>query len=475
MGYRCPRNAVSSTAASTLLGQIIQPWFYNQLRTEEQLGYAVFAFPMNVGRQWGMGFLLQSSDKQPAFLWQRFQAFFPTAEAKLRAMKPEEFAQLQQAVISQMLQAPQTLGDEASKLSKDFDRGNMRFDSRDKVVAQIKLLTPQKLADFFHQTVLRRLSDRLCLENGLSIVENPKPRSKGKYRNYGEWQKDRKGPLSYQDRLRLAIDTALAERPADLDEFLNLMKRAGYEVKTVRGGGISFRLTGQGQERFTRLRASTLGDGYDLQDVLSAIEGKEKRPGRSERKISLAVDIQAKLAAGKGPGYERWAKVFNIKQMAAALAYIQDNNLTDYEQLAKKATEAADRFHVISEQVKQTEQAMKTNAGLKAATVQYAKTRPVFEQYKATKYSRKFLAEHEADLELYRAAQAEMRSLLGGAKLPKMDVLKEEGRKLTAKKKQLYGEYQKARRDMQEIVTIKANIDTLMGYTEPGRKQEKER
>lgn len=144
----------SSMAASSLLGQIIQPWFYNQLRTEEQLGYAVFAFSMNVGRQWGMGFLLQSSDKQPAFLWQRFQAFFPTAEAKLRAMKPEEFAQIQQAAISQMLQAPQTLSEEASKLSKDFDRGNMRFDSRDKVVAQIKLLTPQKLADFFHQTVV---------------------------------------------------------------------------------------------------------------------------------------------------------------------------------------------------------------------------------------------------------------------------------------------------------------------------------
>ncbi|MBX8999487.1 pitrilysin [Klebsiella aerogenes] len=144
----------SSMAASSLLGQIIQPWFYNQLRTEEQLGYAVFAFSMNVGRQWGMGFLLQSSDKQPAFLWQRFQAFFPTAEAKLRAMKPEEFAQIQQAAISQMLQVPQTLSEEASKLSKDFDRGNMRFDSRDKVVAQMKLLTPQKLADFFHQTVV---------------------------------------------------------------------------------------------------------------------------------------------------------------------------------------------------------------------------------------------------------------------------------------------------------------------------------
>ncbi|MFU0867074.1 pitrilysin [Kluyvera ascorbata] len=144
----------SSSAASAMLAQIVQPWFYTQLRTEEQLGYAVFAFSMNVGRQWGMGFLLQSNEKQPPFLWERFKAFFPTAEQKLRAMKPEEFAQIQQAVIADMLQAPQTLSDEASQLSKDFDRGNMAFDSRDKVVAQIKLLTPQKLADFFHQTVV---------------------------------------------------------------------------------------------------------------------------------------------------------------------------------------------------------------------------------------------------------------------------------------------------------------------------------
>ncbi|MDC0728801.1 pitrilysin [Phytobacter diazotrophicus] len=144
----------TSSAYSAMLGQIIQPWFYNQLRTEEQLGYAVFAFPMSIGRQWGMGFLLQSNSKQPAWLWERYKAFFPTAEAKLRAMKPEEFAQIQQGVIAQIQQAPQTLGEEASKLSKDFDRGNMRFDSRDKVVAQIKLLTPQKLADFFHQAVV---------------------------------------------------------------------------------------------------------------------------------------------------------------------------------------------------------------------------------------------------------------------------------------------------------------------------------
>jgi len=147
-------NEYSSSAYSAMLGQIIQPWFYNQLRTEEQLGYAVFAFPMSVGRQWGLGFLLQSSDKQPSALWARYQAFFPTAEDRLRKMSAEEFAQLQQAVIAQVTQAPQTLGEEATQISKDFDRGNMRFDSRDKVVAEIKQLTPQKLADFFHQAVV---------------------------------------------------------------------------------------------------------------------------------------------------------------------------------------------------------------------------------------------------------------------------------------------------------------------------------
>ena len=99
---------------------------------------------------------------------------------------------------------------------------------------------------------LRRLSDRLCLENVLSIVENPKPRSKGKYKHYGEWQKERKRPLNFQERLCLAIDSALAKRPASLEEFLDLMKQAGYEGKKVRGGGLSFRLPGGRQDRFTR-------------------------------------------------------------------------------------------------------------------------------------------------------------------------------------------------------------------------------
>ena len=291
---------------------------------------------------------------------------------------------------------------------------------------------------------LRRLSDRLCLENGLSIVENPKPRSKGKFRNYGEWLAGRKRPLTYQDRLRAAIDTALAKRPADFPEFLSLMEQAGYEVKQRRGA-VSFRAPGQ--ERFTRLRSDTLGEGYGEADIKAALSGSRQRPGQPRQRVSLAIDIQAKLQ-GKGPGYERWAKVFNLKQMAAALAFLQDNGLTDYEQLEQKAT---------------------------AATVQYAKTRPVFEKYKASKYSRKFLAKHEADIELYRAACADFKRILDGGKLPKMDTLKEDGRKLSEQKKKLYAEYRKAKADMQEVTTIKANIDYLLGYAEPGRKKEQER
>ena len=318
---------------------------------------------------------------------------------------------------------------------------------------------------------LRRLSDRLCLENRLSIVENPKPRSKGKFRNYGEWQAGQKKPLTYQDRLRAAIDTALAKRPADFPAFLSLMEQAGYEVKQRRGA-ISFRAPGQ--ERFTRLRSDTLGEGYSEADIRAALSGSRQRPGQPRQKISLAIDIQSRLQ-GKGPGYERWAKVFNLKQMAAALAYLQDNGLTDYEQLEQKATAVTERFHKLSDQIKSTEAALHTNMELKAATVQYAKTRPIFEKYKASKYSKKFLAEHEADIELYRAACADFKAILGGAKLPKMDTLKEEGRKLSEQKKKLYAEYRKTKADMQEVTTIKANIDYLLGYSEPGRKKEQER
>lgn len=329
----------------------------------------------------------------------------------------------------------------------------------------------RKFRDFLGSArAMRRLSDCVCLEYGYSIVEHPKQKSKGAFRHYGEWLGAGNKPPTFQDKLKAAIDATLAEQPADFAAFLSLMEAAGYEVKRGRGEAVSFRASGQ--ERYTRLRASTLGDGYGPEDIRAVISGTRKRTGAPARKVNLLVDIQVKLKAGKGPGYDRWAKVFNLKQMAAALAYLQDNGLLEYGQLAEKAAASSERFHSLAGQIKTTEAAMNTNTELKAATVKYAKTRPVFEAYKAAKYSKKFLAEHEADIEIYRAVRADFQRLLNGAKLPRMDALKEDGRKLAERKKELYSAYQEAKADMQEVQAAKANIDYLLGYGQDKNKEQ---
>ena len=161
--------------------------------------------------------------------------------------------------------------------------------------------------------------------------------------------------------------------------------------------------------------------------------------------------------------------------MAATLQYLREHELGDYDALAAKTSGAVDRFHALAGELRDTEAALARTSDLMAATVEYATTRPVFDGYKAARYSKKYLAEHEAELASYRAAKAAMNDILAGAKLPKMDTLKEEGRKLAEQKKKLYAEYRKAKADMQEVTTIKANIDYLLGYSEPGRKKEQER
>ncbi|WON76014.1 pitrilysin [Serratia sp. UGAL515B_01] len=146
---------ITSMAYSSLLGQIIQPWFYSQLRTQEQLGYAVFAFAEPVGRQWGIAFLLQSNSKQPAYLYQRYQDFYQNTEKRLREISDSDFTQYKQAMINQLKQRPQTLREEAGRFSNDFDRGNFAFDTREKLIAQVEALTPSKLADYFHHAVIQ--------------------------------------------------------------------------------------------------------------------------------------------------------------------------------------------------------------------------------------------------------------------------------------------------------------------------------
>lgn len=334
----------------------------------------------------------------------------------------------------------------------------------------------RKFRDFIGSArAVRRLSDRICLENDLSYIAHPKLHSKGKFKHYGEWRGDDRPP-TFQERLKAQIDACLAEKPPDMDAFLRAMAKAGYEVKRGRGGTISFRA--KGQERFTRLRSSTLGKGYGPDDIRAVIEGRvAPSGGRAELppKVNLIIDIQSRMKNGKGPAYERWAKIFNLKQMAATLQYLQENGLLEYGQLEKRAAEAADRFHVLSSQIKSIEGAMNANAELKAAIVDYAKTRPVFNDYKAAKYSRKYFAEHEGEIALYRAAQDTFRRVLSGAKLPKMEALKAEFQKLTAEKRTAYRQYRAVRKDMQEVVTAKANIDRLFELTDAQKNKEQER
>ena len=213
-----------------------------------------------------------------------------------------------------------------------------------------------KYRDFFRSaSALRRLSDRVCLENDLSVITNPKLHSKRRFLHYGQWIGER--PPSAQQRLRLAIRDALAKKPADFEAFLRLMEGAGYAVKRGRGGVISFLVPGQ--KKPTRLRASTLGDGYDPEDIRTVIAGKRPTPAIPDeappsQRINLIIDIQERLSQGKGPAYERWAKVYNLKQMAATLQYLREHELGDYDALAAKTSGAVDRFHALAGELRFT-------------------------------------------------------------------------------------------------------------------------
>ena len=334
----------------------------------------------------------------------------------------------------------------------------------------VSLDCTRKYRDFFRSgRALRRLSDRVCIEHELSVIQNPKLPSQGPFRHYGEWLGDAKRP-SQKEQLRAIIDEVLTQPPADLPAFLAALEAAGVRVLHGRGGVLSFQLPGF--ERPARWRESTLGDGYGPEAVQAVLEGRaparaggggDARPRR--KRFNLVIDIQRRMAQGKGPGYERWAKVYNIKQMAAALQFLQENGLTDYDELAAKTDAAVDRAHALAGELRAVERELGRTSELMGAVVQYAKTRPVFDGYKAARYSKKYLAQHEGELADYRAAKAAMNELLDGEKLPRMDVLKKKRRELAEQKKALTAQYRAAQKEMREIVTAKGNIDHLLNFT----------
>ena len=325
----------------------------------------------------------------------------------------------------------------------------------------------QKFRNFLGSSeAIRKISDKLCMENGLSIIEAPKQGPS----HYGKWLGDKK-PLSWQEKLRQTIDTVIAQKPADFDTFLKLMMESGYEVK--QGQHLAFKASGQ--QKFTRLRS--LGEGYSEDELRSAILGKTvhtpkvKRPYRKNPdKIHLLVDIQAKLQAGKGPGYERWAKVFNLKQMAQTINFLTENNITDYETLVEKTKAATDRYHELSQQIKDLEKRMAEITELKKHIINYAKTKEIYTAYRESGYSRDYYEKNPEAILIHKAAKNRF-NLLSNRNVPSVKHLNEEYHNQKQIKKTLQMEHLRLKIRSREFVNSKENIDVLFGFDKHPTKQ----
>ncbi len=328
----------------------------------------------------------------------------------------------------------------------------------------------RKFRDFLGSgKAVRRLSDTICVENGYSIVENPKRQGK----SYNQWQADK--PPSHRDRLRMAIDAALARKPADLEALLNLLREAGIKVSPR---GKSIRLKAPGQQKFVRLDADSMGEDYGIDALLAVLAGEREHTPRTKNihraappKVNLLVDIQAKLQAGKGAGYARWAKTFNLKQMAQTLNYLTEHGLLNYADLSAKTSAGTERYHELSDKIKAAEKRMAEIAVLRSHIINYAKTRDIYVAYRKAGYSKKFKAEHEAEILLHQAAKSFFDES-GLKKLPTIKSLQTEYAALLAEKKAAYADYRKARDDMKELLTVQANVDRLMGFDEQERQKE---
>ncbi len=306
-----------------------------------------------------------------------------------------------------------------------------------------------------------RLSDQICLEHNLSVITDPQ--NKGV--SYNRWLGDKK-PLSYRERLCSAIDDALVKKPADFDALILLLQNAGYEVK--QGKQVSLR--GPGEKRFKRM--DTLGENYS-EDVLRAIlSGQRQHKPSNKRqayqqnnKVDLLVDIQAKMQAGKGAGYERWAKVFNIKQMAQTLAYLSEHGIKDYTDLKTKAADSSDRFNSLATQIKNAESRMAEINKLKTHIINYMNTKEVYAAYRQSGYSKQYAQEHEQEILLHKAAKKAFDEL-GIKKLPTVKSLQSEYAVLLTEKKTAYADYRQAREAMRELQTVKANVQKILMVNE---------
>lgn len=324
----------------------------------------------------------------------------------------------------------------------------------------------RKFRDFrLSGLALQRVSDRICLEHGLSII-TPRP--------YSERSKRAVYPKkeTHRETICAAIDALLEKKPKDFEALLALLEEAGYEWKQ----GKYMAVRGKGQKRFIRFRS--LGEGYTEEDLRAVLDGKKahhpksrRGPRNADKSFDLLIDIQEKLNAGKGTGYERWAKVFNLKQMAQVLCFLQEQEIHDYDELVRKTDQAAAQFEKLSASIKQSEQKLAEITALKKHIINYSRTRDVYVAYRKAGYSKKFLEAHREEIILHKAAKEAFEQLHLN-QIPRIKELNEEYIRVLGEKKQAYSEYRNVKKEIREWQIARKNVELML---EKGEEEERKR
>lgn len=300
---------------------------------------------------------------------------------------------------------------------------------------------------------MREVSDRLCKENGLSVI----PPSQNKGMGYKEYTEAKRG-TSWKQKLKQTIDR-LVITAKDYDDFLRLMQEAGYEIKT--GKYISFRA--KGQERFTR--SKTIGENYTEERIKERIAGRT--PRRSQRQttpkgISLIGDIQERIRLIDSKGYEYKAKLTILKEAARTLNYLTENNLLQYADLEKKVEDVHSSYDRTGKELKGVEARLREVQPLIKNISNYQRLKPVYDAFQKAKDKPGFKAKHEAELVIFEAARSTLLAMQGDEKLPSLKTLQAEQAQLFEEQERLYAERNRFKKEAKQIETIKSNVDTFL-------------
>ena len=314
---------------------------------------------------------------------------------------------------------------------------------------------------------IRNMSDRLCRENGLSVVV---PQKGGKGKSYAEYLAEKTG-TSWKGKLKISVD-GLIPQVSSFEELLSRLQAAGYEIKP--GKYVSCRAPGQ--ERFTRLK--TLGADYTEEAIRERIEGRRTRTAKApkaERGVSLLIDIENSIKAAQSRGYEQWAKIHNLKQAAKTLNFLTEHQISRYEDLTAKITEIQRESDKAGDALKEVEKRLADMAVLIKNVSTFQKTKPAYDTYRKARNKERYRAAHEGTVILHEAAAKALKAA-GISKLPNLAALQAEYEKLQEQKEALRADYGKLKKQVREYDVIKQNIDSILRQPrEPEREKGKER